>query len=336
MQSRLVRSLVSIGLLVLVNLLWSTQFIAYKFVAKDMGPITVSFLMYVIATPLVLPFYLAERWHVVRPVRNAERSLWRWNNWIGFLVIGVLGAAPGSIFAAWGLSRTTASNGALLSLTIPVMTALLAAAILRERMTVLRWASLAVAIVGVLLLSIQAPQSAAKQALTINWQDLGLSNRDFVVGNLLVLVSCMSSSLYNVCSKSLLNRFSTVEVLTYSYFLVLVTDAVMLVAFEPLSIGVLATYSARTWTGLLLLGVVCSALGTVLWLYLLTRLDVGQAAVSVYLLPFFGVLLAAIFLHEQITLLMILGGVITLTGTILVVSTERAASESKKSPDSRT
>ena len=68
---------------------------------------------------------------------------------------------------------------------------------------------------------------------------------------------------------------------------------------------------------MLLLGVVCSVLGTVLWLYALTRLEVGQAVVSVYLVPFFGVLLAAVFLHEPITLPMIVGGAITLVGTIL-------------------
>ena len=43
MQSRLIRSTTNIGLLVLVNLLWSTQFISFKLVSKEMGPITVSF-----------------------------------------------------------------------------------------------------------------------------------------------------------------------------------------------------------------------------------------------------------------------------------------------------
>ena len=58
----------------------------------------------------------------------------------------------------------------------------------------------------------------------------------------------------------------------------------------------------------------------VLWMYLLTRMDVAQASISVYLMPFLGVLSAAILLHEQITVPMIIGGAITLAGTILVVS----------------
>ena len=110
--------------------------------------------------------------------------------------------------------------------------------------------------------------------------------------------------------------------MAYGFGLVLATNFVLLMFFEPLSLAALRGYSASAWTGVLVLAVVCTAMGTVLWLYALTRLDVGQAVISVYLLPFFGVLLSAVFLHERITPSMIAGGAITLVGTILVVSTD--------------
>ena len=177
-------------------------------------------------------------------------------------MIGVLAAAPGSILSASGIARTTASNGALLSLTVPVLTALLAAVILREHMTLVRWASLICALGGVLVLSIKSPESAGQEGpMAIHVQDLGLLSKTFVVGNLLVLAACTTNALYNVCSKGLLSRFSALEVLTYGFGLVLATDFVMLVCFEPLSWTALLAYSARTWTGVLLLGVVCSCWG---------------------------------------------------------------------------
>jgi drug/metabolite transporter (DMT)-like permease len=113
-----------------------------------------------------------------------------------------------------------------------------------------------------------------------------------------------------------------VEILIYAYSLALAADAAMLVAFEPSSLAALFDHSLRTWMGLLLIGTVANGLAMALWLFLLTRMDVSQASVSVYLLPFFGVLQATVFLHEQITLPMVIGGVITLAGTILTVSTE--------------
>ena len=169
-------------------------------------------------------------------------------------------------------------------------------------MTLARWASLAIALVGVLVLSIRAPESATREGLAIDWRNLGLVNKDFVVGNLLVLLGCTGSCLFNVCSKSLLCRFSLAEILTYSYLLALAADAAMLVAFEPSSLNVLFVHSTRTWIGLFLVGGIANGLAMALWLFLLTRMDVSQASVSVYLLPFFGVLQAAVFLHEQITL----------------------------------
>jgi NAD(P)-dependent dehydrogenase (short-subunit alcohol dehydrogenase family) len=56
----------------------------------------------------------------------------------------------------------------------------------------------------------------------------------------------------------------------------------------------------------------------VLWGFLLKRLDVSQASVSIYLLPFFGVIISAVALHERITPTMIVGGIVTLAGTILI------------------
>jgi drug/metabolite transporter (DMT)-like permease len=327
LSSHLIRSSVNIGLLIVVNIFWAMQWTAYKLVGGDLGPITVSFLTFFIATPIMLSIYLAVRWHGRKadpPIPRAERSFRRWDNLFGFLAVGVLGLAACSIFAAWGLARTTASNGSLLTLTIPVMTALLATVLLHEHMTATRWVSLAIALAGVLVLSVKAPESATKEGLAIDWHDIGLLNKELMVGNLLVLVSCIGSSIGNVGSKGLLCRFSSLEVLTCTNLVALASSTVMVVCFESFSISVLATFSARTWMGLLLLGGVSWGLAMVLWLFLLTRLDVSQASVSIYMLPFFGVLLAAIILGEAITLPMLFGGAITLLGTILVVSTEAA------------
>ena len=55
----------------------------------------------------------------------------------------------------WGISKSLASNGAVLNLMIPVITAVLASFMLREKLTLLRIVSLAIGLVGVLLMSVQ-------------------------------------------------------------------------------------------------------------------------------------------------------------------------------------
>ena len=311
------RTLIDISLLVLVNAIWGAQFTAYKLVSQDIGPVTVSALIFLIAGTILIPFVVWERCYNVEGQTSSlhslevDRSLLSRRNMAGFFAIGVLGLVPASVFMAWGVARSSASNSALINLTIPIITAMLAVALLGEKMTLTRWLSLLISLAGVLILS------------DFDWRHLELTSNKFLLGNILVLVSCTASSFYNVCSKELLRRFSPVEVLTLGYFLAVLVSFPLVYWIEPFTFEALRHYSFSTWVGLLLLGVWVWGLAMILWLFLLKRLDVSQASVSVYLLPFLGVLISAIFLGEKITGPMVLGGIVTLAGTVLIVSLDQ-------------
>jgi drug/metabolite transporter (DMT)-like permease len=206
--------------------------------------------------------------------------------------------------------RSTASNAAIIYLTIPIITAVLATVILGERMTRARWLSLFIALCGVLILS------------DIDWRHLDLMSGRYLLANLLVLLACFSSSFYNVYSKGLLRRFSPLEVLVVGYGIAVVVSLPLLVWVEPLAVAQIKRYTAATWFSVAILSVFSWGIAMVLWMFLLKRLDVSQASVSVYLLPFLGVVISAVTLGEKITLTMIVGGLLTLAGTILVMSSE--------------
>ena len=248
--------------------------------------------------------------------------LWRRDSLFGFLVIGA-SAAGGSIFAAWGMARTTASNGALLNLTIPALTALLAAVVLHERMSLARWISLVIALAGVLVLSIKAPESATKEGLAIDWRNLGLLNKDYAVGNLLILVSCITSCLYNVASKSLVSRFSTLEVLTYSYIVAFAVTIAMCVCFEPMSPSVVFCLFQRYLDRLAVAGRVRLVAADDSVVVLVDA--VGRQSGVGFRIS--AALLSAFFWRPSsctspITFPMIAGGAVTLFGTILLACSE--------------
>jgi drug/metabolite transporter (DMT)-like permease len=90
-------------------------------------------------------------------------------------------------------------------------------------------------------------------------------------------------------------------------------------------------FTLKVWIGLLLLAVFQYFLSMVLFLNVLTRLDATQAALSNYLIPFFGLVIAAIVLRERLTAPMIAGGLLVLASTLLITVYEerkRARSES--------
>jgi drug/metabolite transporter (DMT)-like permease len=311
------KSLTNFALLVIVNAMWAAQYAAYKTASNQMGPVTVSAWTFLLAAIILLPFLLKERFSLAA----GKTRRWTKRDRIGFVVIGVFGLVPASAFLAWGTERSTASNAALIYLTVPILTAVLASFILGERMTWIRWLSLAVSLTGVLLLS----RSDLRQQ--------ALARGEFVSGNVLILLACASSSFYNVYSKDLLRRFTAFEVLVYGYAMALALSIPMLIGAEPLSWSAVRAYTFATWLSVLVLSVFSWGLAMVLWMFVLRRIDVSQASVSIYLLPFLGVLISAVTLHEHITGSMLIGGAITLAGAVMITFGESpAATEENAQP----
>lgn len=82
-------------------------------------------------------------------------------------------------------------------------------------------------------------------------------------------------------------------------------------------------FTARTWIGLALLAFFHNFLSMVLFLKALNNLDASQAALSNYLITIFGLIIAAVWLREKLSLPAIIGGVMVLAGTLLVTLGEQ-------------
>ncbi|HEY7302982.1 MAG TPA: DMT family transporter [Bryobacteraceae bacterium] len=300
------QTLINICLLVLVNLMWAAQYPAYRVLSNQMGPVTASAWVFLFAAIALIPFLLRES-RANGGTARRRLSVTR-QDVFGFLIIGVLGLMPASALLAAGTERSTASNAALIYLAVPILTALLAAVLLNEKMTSRRWLGLAISLIGVFALS---QRDLSSQSLT---------SLRFLMGNVLVLLACVSSAFYNVYSKRLLVRFSPLEILVYGYVIALAASPPFLVWMEPVKLTAIRAYPLETWIWLLILSILSWGIAMALWMFLLERLDVSQASISIYLLPFLGVLISALTLHEAITRTTIIGGAISLAGTVLATA----------------
>jgi drug/metabolite transporter (DMT)-like permease len=68
----------------------------------------------------------------------------------------------------------------------------------------------------------------------------------------------------------------------------------------------------------LFLGLLCSGVSYVIWAYALREMESAKVGAYLYFEPFVTVIAAWIFLRENITLLMILSGLIITAGVFLV------------------
>jgi drug/metabolite transporter (DMT)-like permease len=281
--------------------MWAAQYPAYRVATDHMDVVNLNFWTFVFAILLLAPFLIRERARNPTQPRLNKRSVGQ------FLILGLVGNIPPSIFIAWGIAHSTASNAAIISLTIPVLMVLMAVLMLGEHMTWLRWISIALAITGTILVS------------RIN-SGAGFFSSSVLAGNVVIFVAGAGSAFYNTYSKKLLEIYSELQVLVYSF--VATCAACAIFSFFSLfgqsrPFYNFTGYPWQAWGAIFILGAFSWGLAMVLWMWVLKRLEIGQVSVSIYLLSFFGVLLSALTLHERLTISQFAGGVMVFLATFL-------------------
>ena len=281
------------------NLMWALQFTCVKLVQDQVGPWVTVWGPMTLATLMLFPLIRAENRDAYKGKERSPKDI------LLFFLLALVGVFPGQVLITWGTRMSLASNAALLMLTLPVSTAILAIIFLHEHMNWVRWVSFSLAIVGVLMCS----------GLDLRTLNFGTS---YFFGNLLILLGTLGSAFYNSYGKKVLERYSPMEMLFYTYAAMFVLMTPLVLAQERSVFSHIPQFTLRTWVGLALLTFLHNYLSMVLFLKALKILDAIQAALSNYLITFFGVPIAAIWLGERLTLMAIVGGVLVLGSTLLV------------------
>jgi len=281
--------------------MWALQFTCIKLVQDQVGSLFTVWGPMTLATIMLYPLINAEKKNKTKSA--AERHYK--GDILTFFILALFGIFPGQILVTWGTRMSLASNAALLMLALPVCTAAMAFIFLGERMTWVRWLSFGLAIAGVIICS----------AKDFHGFDLG---RGYLLGNSFIFLGVLGSAFYNSYSKKLLERYSEMQMLFYTYLAMFVILTPLVLVEERQVFANVPHFTIRTWIGLALLTFFHNYLSMVLFLKALKQLDATQAALSNYLITIFGVAIAAIWLGEKLGVLAIVGGLMVLAGTLLI------------------
>jgi drug/metabolite transporter (DMT)-like permease len=296
---------INFAALIVVNLLWAAQYPAYKIAGDSMEPATLNFWTLLFASALLVPLWLRKKSKSSEAPKPFEwRTVWE------YLLLGVLGIVPPSVMLSWGIAHSSASNAAILSLTIPVLMTGLGIIMLGEKLTLIRGLSLLLGVIGTLLISTSDLAQAS-------------FSRSLIVGNFVILIAGLGSAFYNTYSKDLLSRYSELQVLIYSYVVGTVACAIISAVHESKPFYRIFGYSGATWLAIGVLGILSWGVAMILWMWVLNRLEVGQVSTSIYLLPLFGLILSILTVHDRITLPQVVGGLLTVAGTATLTLYER-------------
>lgn len=293
-----------------MNAMWAFQFTGARIATQQLGAVLVTLVPLAIATLLILPF------------AGLNRDLFRAGNrriLVDVVLLGTVGVLPAQLCVVLGVQRTLASNASVLSLTVPVLTALSASIFLREHMTRLRWLSFAIAIAGVCLISSR------------DIHDAHLFDPEYLSGNGLVFASCAGSAFNNSYSRRALSYLSPPQVLVWTFLVADVELLAIELAVDRSGWKQIGNLGLPVWWSLILIAVLSLGLSMLLYFSVIQAVEVMKAALSVYLLPVFGLAFSAILLREKLTLSLLAGGVLIFASCFLVtVYEERQKMRSAK------
>lgn len=280
--------------LVFVMLVWGSTYAVIKSVVNVLPPGCFAFVRFVIALLCLLPVYLAN--HKTIAAQQFKKADYWW-----LFLMGITGVSGYYVFFNYSLMYTSASSGALIQGFIPICIALSGVFFLKERLSGVQITGICLSFIGVVLVGlIGADDQGEKSSLT---------------GNLLMMVAALCWTAYTLVSRKLKH----LNPIIITFWSGCIGTAILLPLAiyefsqwnEPVQIGL------KGWLALIYLGAISSALCYLMYNKALEKLPAALVGNFLNLDILIGVLIAVLFLQEQVSIVQVAGGLFILSGLIL-------------------
>jgi drug/metabolite transporter (DMT)-like permease len=289
--------------LVLVALFWGGTVIAGQVLAQNMPVMVAAFGRFLVACLLLV--LVAFRLEGGLPRLTAPQMLVT-------AASGLTGIFLYNAFFLSALARIPAGRAALVVSLNPVVVAVAAWLLFRERLGAKGWLGIVVAFAGAAVVITRGDVATA-------FRDIGQSVGP---GETFMFLAVLSWAAYTLCSRVAARTLSPIAATTWASLW-----GLLFLSFGAASdLGGVdwRSWGWTVWTSFLYLGV----LGTVvafLWYYQGIRvIGPSRAAVFINLVPAFGVLLSAVLLGEPILISMIVGGLLSMLGVSMTNRAKRS------------
>ena len=277
--------------LVTAAALWGSAFIAMKVAVMAYDPM----LVILVRLSLGSLIFLALRRYF-----RGWRTAYRKGDWRFLILMALFEPCLYFVMEAYALRLTTASQAGMIMAVLPLMVAVFAWLLLKERIRSRTWLGFFLAVGGVLWLSAtsEASESAPNPFL----------------GNCLELGAGLCATGYMITLKRLSPRYSP-------WFLTAIQSWVGSIFFLPALVFPWTTYPTRfellPFLAILYLGVVVTITAYGLYNFGLSRLPAHQASAFINLIPVFAIVLGYLCLGETFTSWQALASTLVLGGVLL-------------------
>jgi len=281
-------------LLLSVAGMWGTNFSVLKVGLVDVPPMFFASARFVLALVLMVPM----AWLTGHSLRVERRHVWP------IVGVGLLGNAVYMVLFVYGAARTSADNAAMILATVPVWVAVMSSLSGTERVTRGGWCGVALSLGGVFCIAIGSDAGAELQ--------FGGAS---LAGDGLVLLATLAWSGYSVLVKPLVRSCSPISVTVLS--VAAATGPLLLLTVPFVSVEAVRGISPRGWITLAVSALIGIALPYFIWNYGIRQLGSARTSLYSYLVPFFALVVAWLWLGETLTPIQLVGGTLVLAGVLL-------------------
>jgi drug/metabolite transporter (DMT)-like permease len=283
--------------------IWGITFVATKATLKEVSPATIVWIRFGMGL-IILGIAVAIRKQFTLP-NKSELTY--------FALIGFIGVTFHQWLQATGLMTAAATTTAWIVATIPIFTAILGWLVLKEKLGPLRTVGIIIATLGVLLI--------------VSKGNIGTltSGKFGTIGDFLILISAVNWAVFSILSRRGLKVHPAALMMFYVMLFGWFFAGIWLFGFGP-GLSEIPKLSLNGWLGLLILGVFGSGIAYITWYDALQILPASQASAFIYIEPLVTMVVASFILAEPITLVIIIGGALTITGVYLVNRPSKPAS----------
>ena len=264
---------------------WSLAFVFTRMVLKYISVFSLGFLRYFVAAFVLIITA------VILKIKIPNKKDMKW-----FLLSGLSGFSLYIITFNKGCETVSASTSSIIIATTPVMTALLARIIYKEKIKYFQYLAIAVEFLGVIVLTM------ANGVFSLN------------IGIIWLLVAAFLLSLYNILQRKLTKKYTALRTTIYSIFV----GELFLFAFLASTINEIKNVPITQFFYITFLGIFSSAIAYISWAKAISKSQKTSSVSNyMFLTPFLTSIFGFFIINEIPDIQTIIGGILILTGIFL-------------------
>jgi drug/metabolite transporter (DMT)-like permease len=275
------------------NFFFGTSVIAVKHIAPSLMPALALTTVRVVCTTLLFWMMFAVKPQRMEITKKDYRLLF---------FCAIVGITMNQTFSIRGMSLTSPIHASLLVLTTPITITLLAAWILKEKLTSFKLIGLFLGVSG--------------GALLVFSRDLsGQAGAQQLTGDVFAILGAISYSLYVVFIRPLMPRYKAMHILQWVFLFGCIFT--LPIGWASLQEIQWHSFDALSWFSLIYVVLGGTFFAYQLMNYSISKLGASITGSFVYTQPFFTAIASIILLHESLSISKVMAATLIMTGVFL-------------------